>query len=173
MAHTHQTPNFGLPQFIGTDKPAWLEDFNQSMQVIDTALAQNRASSEGAAQAATAAEAISDSAKTIAEAANTLSNQAVSDAGIAKGAQNWTHIEVATGVKVSYNGFMSVLRLNGTLSEGAVTGNAIPVNVFGLVVSTDSNATTLVTGIKAYWDGAATHIIATAGEYHDSYVTAI
>ena len=36
MGHTNSTPNIGLPQFIGTDKPTWLGDFNGAMSAIDT-----------------------------------------------------------------------------------------------------------------------------------------
>lgn len=41
MSHTNQTPNYHLPQFIGTDKPAWLVDFNQAMSDIDTQMKSN------------------------------------------------------------------------------------------------------------------------------------
>ena len=39
MAHTNSTPNYHLPQFLGTDKPAWLTDVNNAMSDIDTAIA--------------------------------------------------------------------------------------------------------------------------------------
>lgn len=45
MSHTNQTPNYHLPQFIGTDKPAWLVDFNQSMSDIDTQMKANATAS--------------------------------------------------------------------------------------------------------------------------------
>ena len=45
MSHTNQTPNYHLPQFIGTDKPAWLVDFNQSMSEIDTQMKANETAS--------------------------------------------------------------------------------------------------------------------------------
>jgi len=35
MAHTNQTSNYGLSQFEGTDKPAWLVDYNGDMEKID------------------------------------------------------------------------------------------------------------------------------------------
>ena len=41
MAHTNNTTFLNLPLFIGTDKPAWLTDFNSAMQAID-----NNASSQ-------------------------------------------------------------------------------------------------------------------------------
>ena len=39
MSHTNSTPNYQLPQFVGTDKPAYLTDFNQAFSAIDTAIA--------------------------------------------------------------------------------------------------------------------------------------
>lgn len=38
MAHTNQTPNYELSQFLGTDKPAWLVDYNGDMEKIDLGL---------------------------------------------------------------------------------------------------------------------------------------
>lgn len=38
MSHTNSTPNYNLPQFLTTDKPAWLVDFNGAMSSIDTAI---------------------------------------------------------------------------------------------------------------------------------------
>ena len=41
MAHTNSTANYELSQFLGTDKPAWLVDYNSDMLKIDTALKNN------------------------------------------------------------------------------------------------------------------------------------
>ncbi len=41
MAHTNATANYELSQFLGTDKPAWLVDYNGDMLKIDTALKVN------------------------------------------------------------------------------------------------------------------------------------
>lgn len=38
MAHTNHTPNYELSQFLGTDKPAWLVDYNGDMEKIDLGL---------------------------------------------------------------------------------------------------------------------------------------
>ena len=35
MAHTNHTSNYELSQFLGTDKPAWLIDYNGDMEKID------------------------------------------------------------------------------------------------------------------------------------------
>lgn len=41
FASTNKTANYDLPQFVGTDKPTWLGDFNSAMSAIDTAIAEN------------------------------------------------------------------------------------------------------------------------------------
>lgn len=38
MAHTNSTTNYNLPQFISTDKPAWLSDINGAFYDIDEAI---------------------------------------------------------------------------------------------------------------------------------------
>ena len=41
FAHTNQTANYDLPQFVGTDKPTWLGDFNEAMSDIDAGMHKN------------------------------------------------------------------------------------------------------------------------------------
>lgn len=41
MAHTNSTANYNLPQFLSTDKPAWLTDINNAFYDIDAALKAN------------------------------------------------------------------------------------------------------------------------------------
>lgn len=35
---TNSTPNYGLPLFVASDKPAWLVDWNNTMTELDTKL---------------------------------------------------------------------------------------------------------------------------------------
>lgn len=48
MSHTNSTPNYQLPQFVGTDKPAYLTDFNQAFSAIDTGIAAAKSSGDTA-----------------------------------------------------------------------------------------------------------------------------
>jgi hypothetical protein len=41
MSSTNHTTNYNLPQFIGTDKPAWLGDINPAMAAIDSQMKTN------------------------------------------------------------------------------------------------------------------------------------
>lgn len=49
MSATNHTPNYNLPQFIGTDVPTWLTDVNGAMSDIDTAIAAAKSVADGAA----------------------------------------------------------------------------------------------------------------------------
>ena len=41
FGHSGATTNYELPQFVGTDKPTWLGDFNTAMATIDSGMAEN------------------------------------------------------------------------------------------------------------------------------------
>ena len=41
MASTNKTQNYDLSQFVGTDRPTWLGDYNSDMEKIDAQLKQN------------------------------------------------------------------------------------------------------------------------------------
>lgn len=48
MSSTNKTTNYELSQFIGSDKPAWLADYNQDMSKIDTQMKANSDAANGA-----------------------------------------------------------------------------------------------------------------------------
>lgn len=48
MSSTNKTTNYNLSQFIGSDKPAWLADYNQDMSKIDTQMKANADAATGA-----------------------------------------------------------------------------------------------------------------------------
>lgn len=56
MSHTNSTTNYNLPQFIGTDKPTWLNDVNGAMSAIDTQMKANADSATTANTTATTAQ---------------------------------------------------------------------------------------------------------------------
>lgn len=65
MGSTNKTTNLELSQFIGTDKPSWLNDYNADMLAIDAAVGTNVTN-------ISTAQSRADSAYTLAE--NTASN---------------------------------------------------------------------------------------------------
>ena len=76
MAHTNSTSNYDLSQFIGTDKPTFLGDYNGDMQKIDAAIKGAKDTADGASTTASAASALATSASETA-------TQAASDAASA------------------------------------------------------------------------------------------
>ena len=48
MASTNKTTNYELSQFLGSDKPAWLTDYNADMGKIDTAIHSAASTATGA-----------------------------------------------------------------------------------------------------------------------------
>lgn len=65
MGATNTTSHYNLSQFVSTDKPAWLQDYNGDMLKIDNAI--------------DAAKVAADTAQTTANAANEAASQAASD----------------------------------------------------------------------------------------------
>lgn len=60
MSATNKTTHYELPSFLGSDKPAWLVDWNGAMAAIDAAIYEAKQTADGAAtQAATNASDIS------------------------------------------------------------------------------------------------------------------
>lgn len=70
MAHTNSTTNYGLPQWIGSDKPTFLGDFNSAFNTIDTQMKSNADTASGAAETASSANATAISANETAIAAD-------------------------------------------------------------------------------------------------------
>lgn len=105
MAFTNETTHYGLPQWIGSDKPTYLVDQNNAYQKIDSEIynanvtageavtTANGAASTAGAASATAADALSaaqtasttaDNALTEAQTANTNAQAAQTAAGAAQ-----------------------------------------------------------------------------------------
>ena len=80
MASTNKTTNYELSQYIGTDKPTYLGDYNGDMLKIDTALKNNAdaisTASTNATTAVNTANTASTNATTAVNTANTASTNA-------------------------------------------------------------------------------------------------
>lgn len=135
MAHTNSTTNYSLPQFIPTDKPAWLTDINGAFSDIDTAVhtAQTKADS-----------AYNDAGTAQADATLALTNAATADA---KGSGAIASIEAAfdpttiysVGAKVMYNSLLYRC-IVAVITPGPWTGsdNWERITVDSLISTTDS-----------------------------------
>lgn len=72
MGSTNKTTNYELSQYIGTDKPSWLNDYNNDMLKIDT---QMKANATAAGNAQTTANTADGKADTNTQAISTLNTQ--------------------------------------------------------------------------------------------------
>lgn len=95
MASTNKTTNYDLSQYIGTDKPTYLGDYNSDMLKIDTQMKTNAdnvataiSSAESAISTANSANTTAGQANTTAQNANTVAGQANTTAGNAQSTAN-------------------------------------------------------------------------------------
>ena len=107
MASTNKTPNYDLSQYIGTDKPTYLGDYNSDMLKIDTAMKEN-------------ADGISE-ANTNAGGALAVARQAQQTAGQAKD-------EVAVLSKVVDNQASSISTVTTTANNALSIANTANEN---------------------------------------------
>lgn len=78
MSSTNKTTNYNLSQYIGTDKPTYLGDYNGDMLKIDKQLKANADSASNAASAAGAAQAVAaDASKNV----QNLNNSVTANSG--------------------------------------------------------------------------------------------
>lgn len=86
MSFTNSTPNYGLPQYIGTDKPTYLGDMNTAYSTIDTQMKNNADAASAAITTANAAASAATTAATNATTAINTANNAASEAASATSA---------------------------------------------------------------------------------------
>lgn len=109
MSSTNKTTTLKLSQFVGTDKPDWLTDYNEDMEKID-AFATTAKSDIVAAQAAsTQAKEVANSAST---AANTASTSAANAVTVANSIINGWETIVPTDVNAKITSFTRTVRGN-------------------------------------------------------------
>jgi len=77
MSSTNKTSHYNLPQFIGSDIPTWLGDFNSAMTAIDSGIYAAATSASGAATDAAAAQKSANDAAADAAAAQKTANNAL------------------------------------------------------------------------------------------------
>lgn len=112
MASTNQTTNYKLSQYIGTDKPTYLGDYNGDMLKIDTQMKKNADASVNATSDAGSAlskateveKSVKNLEKTVAEQTTNISNLESSDTSISA--------NVSTVMEMSQNNQNSVNQLN-------------------------------------------------------------
>lgn len=117
MSHTNSTSHYNLPQFITTDKPAWLTDVNNAYLAIDAGMHAAKLSADSAQGDAT--QALTDAGTAI-----TKANTADGKAGGALASISEDFLDSATydvGDLVMYNNLLYVCH-TAVVVPGAWTG---------------------------------------------------
>lgn len=155
MSSTNKTTNYELSQFLGTDKPAWLADYNTDMSKIDTQMKANAdASSVADGKAVTNATAIGTIANLTTEAKTNLVsavNEVDSHADTAQNSANSANTAIdALSTYLNLNTFQKIqspTTSNGTLGvhDIYVARNSAGTicKIYGYVGLTNLNASTV------------------------------
>lgn len=89
MSSTNSTSHYNLPQFVSTDKPAWLTDINGAMGAIDTGIYEAKTTADTASTAASNAD-------TKAGNAQQTANTALTNAGTAQSTADGNTAKIGT-----------------------------------------------------------------------------
>lgn len=119
MGHTNSTPNYNLPQFLTTDKPAWLTDINGAFSAIDSAV--HTAQTDATTAGTNASQALLDAsaASTAASTADSKASGAIASIADAFDAT----ATYALGDLVIYNSLLYICTV-AVITPGAWTGSA-------------------------------------------------
>ena len=110
MSHTNKTPNYDLPQFIGTDKASWLGDLNPAFLAIDTGMQANKVAAQAAEVSAGEASALAQSANSVANSANNSAAKALSEI------DNWIEININNPDTTNFVQYNCILQFNPDLA---------------------------------------------------------
>lgn len=121
MSSTNKTPNYNLPQFINTDVPSWLGDFNDAMSKIDTQMKSNDTKATGASTNAENANSSATQALQTANQANTTANGANTNATNALSAANTANDNASTAKQNSETALSTAQNAN-TNANKALNG---------------------------------------------------
>lgn len=165
FASTNKTTNYELPQFVGSDKPTWLGDFNQAMADIDAGMHENASditamASDVSTATSTASQASQDVAS-LTSTVNTLSGNVSTATTTANNAQQTANsaLNVANS-KLSASDLLDLVYPVGSIYTS--TGSTSPSTLFG-GTWTQIKDTFLLTAGDTYTAGAtggeATHTL--------------
>lgn len=146
MSSTNKTTNYNLSQFIGTDKPAWLTDYNADMNKIDTQMKNNADVATAAAGSASSANTsignISDLTTTNKTSVVAAVNEVKSNTDTAQNTANNANL-LANTAKTGTDGLTAYLNMNntGTVSASDITISAGSINNKNINYATNSTGT--------------------------------
>ena len=165
MSHTNSTPNYGLPQFITTDKPFWLTDINGAFSTIDASIDAAKDAADAAQNDATQALTDASAASTAASTADAKGAGAVASIADAFSATN----TYSVGAIVMYNNLMYLCNTAVT-TPGAWTGSANWERITVDTLKQDKNDNSLATTNKTVV-GAINEINSEINDYYYQTLT--
>lgn len=156
MSYTNHTPNYNLPQYVGTDKPTFLGDFNNAMETIDTALHNNAENAgEGLAQLQEAQNQLTETQSAQSELNEEVSNiggiastvnqnvqQALTVANDATTAANSAKSQIEPAVTAANNASAAAAEAKTVADQNTTSVNALDARVTAL----ENSAVTEITG---------------------------
>ena len=146
MASTNHTANYNLSQFLGTDKPAWLGDYNSDMSKIDAGIAGAASTASGADGKATSnATAIGTLASLTTDVKTDLVSAVNEVDGHADTAQNTanTALTTANGAKTTADGVAAYLAMTnyGDVDNADITITAGSISQKGMHYASNAAGT--------------------------------
>lgn len=118
MSSTNKTPNYDLSQYIGTDKPTYLGDYNSDMSKIDAQMKKNADSASNAVSVAGSANSNATQAKTDAKTALNTATQAQNTAETAQETASTASQNASTALTTA-----SVANNNANSAKDAIANN--------------------------------------------------
>lgn len=155
MASTNKTTNYELSQYVGTDKPTYLSDYNGDMFKIDAQMKTNADNIATAVSSASTAISTANSALSTAQSAETTANSASSTASSASttagNAQSTANSALGTAtsaqttansVQTGLNALVEKLNLTSfetiSSSSASITGSGSIIN-FSMYTASNSD----------------------------------
>ena len=135
MASTNKTTTLDLSQFVGTDKPDWLTDYNEDMEKIDAWATVADSDINDANNNASGAKATAESASQAANAATTSAAQANTAVQNLLTSLNWVRGTISnptagvfqtTNFTCEYQPATGILNVYGSATFVAAPSSAIP-----------------------------------------------
>lgn len=135
MASTNKTTNFELSQYIGTDKPTYLGDYNSDMNKIDTAMQVNKIKSESNE---TAIQGLNGRATDLEDNVNTINGEITNINDLLNGLlpigtivpfagsvipEKWLECDGSAISRETYADLYNIISVNYGVGDGATTFN--------------------------------------------------
>lgn len=138
MSATNNTTNFNLPLFIGTDKPAWLTDWNGAMTTIDTKLQEVKTEAASAStESGSNTQSISQIESTLQSLNSTVSVMNTNVTKVTNAFSAWKTEQLNTfgtgytgTIFATYNKNFGILSLYGVVTKtGAIANNDVVITL--------------------------------------------